>query len=71
MTLDEIRESSKEMLTPAEVAEVLGCDRYSLNLQAKEDIKHGVNSLGFEYAMIGNRMKIPRRAFLRFMEGEK
>lgn len=70
MRIEELRESTKEVLTPSEVADVLGCDRYSLNLQAKEDIKRGVNSLGFEYSMIGNRMKIPRRAFLRWLEGK-
>lgn len=70
MRIEELRESTKEVLTPSDVADVLGCDRYSLNLQAKEDIKRGVNSLGFEYSMIGNRMKIPRRAFLRWLEGK-
>lgn len=70
MTVEEIRASTKEMLTPAEVAEVLGCDKYSINVQVSEDIKNGVNSLGFPTIKIGNRVKIPRRAFLKAIEGE-
>ena len=71
MTLEQIMQSQKEMLTPKDVAEVLGCDPYSINVQVKEDITKGVNSFGFSVLMIGTRVKIPRRAFLRFMLGEK
>ena len=71
MTLEQIMQSQKEMLTPKDVAEVLGCDPYNINVQVKEDITNGVNSFGFSVSMIGTRVKIPRRAFLRFMLGEK
>lgn len=71
MTLDEIRASDKEMLTPADIAAVLGCEPYAINVQAAQDIKDGVNSLGFAFCKIGNRVKIPRRAFINFMEGNK
>lgn len=71
MTFAEIRESTAEMLTPSDIAEVLGCDKYSINLQVSEDIKNGVNSLGFPVIKIGNRVKIPRRAFINFMEGKQ
>lgn len=69
MTLDEIRATDKEMLTPADVADILGCDKYSINIQTAEDIKNGVNSLGFPVMKIGNRVRIPKRAFLKFMTG--
>ena len=71
MTLQDIIQSDKEMLTPKDVAEVLGCDPYTINVQVRQDIAAGVNSFGFSVAMIGTRVKIPRRAFLRFMLGDK
>lgn len=69
MTLDEIMKTDKEMLTPSDVAEILGCDKYSINIQAAEDIKNGVNSFGFPVVVIRRRVKIPKRAFLKFMTG--
>ena len=66
MTIDEIRASDKVMLTPTDVADVLGVQPYSLNLQAKRDIK----ALGFSASLVGTRLKIPRTAFLKWMEGE-
>lgn len=67
MTLQQIMNCDKEILTPADVAEVLGCNAYSITLQAREDAKEGKSSLGFPVIVIGNRTKIPRRSFLRFM----
>jgi hypothetical protein len=71
MTLQQIMDSTKEMLTPKDVAEVLGCDPYTINVQVKQDIAAGVNSFGFPISKIGTRIKIPRRAFLRFVLGEE
>lgn len=65
MTLQEIRASDKVMLGPAEVCEVLGCKAYSINVQAKEDPKR----LGFPVSIIGTRVRIPRVAFLKWLEG--
>lgn len=64
-TLQEIRESEKTMLVPADVAPILGCDPYSINLQAQAD----PSKLGFPVIVIRRRVKIPRDGFLRFMEG--
>lgn len=64
-TLQEIKDCEKEMLTPEDVARVLGCKAYNINLQAKKDPK----ALGFPVIMVGTRVKIPRRGFIRFMEG--
>lgn len=69
MTLEEIRQSEKTMLTPADIAAILGCEPYAINIQVKEDIANGTNSLGFAVVKIGNRVKIPREAFIKFMEG--
>lgn len=67
MTLDEIRNSTKEVLTPAEVAPVLGCDPQDIRLQAKRNPER----LGFNVAVVGTRVKVPRLAFIRWMEGER
>jgi hypothetical protein len=70
LTLDEIRKSNKEMLTPADIAPLLGVDKYSISVQVKEDKQNGRNSFPFPTIRIGTRTKIPRRAFLKAMEGE-
>lgn len=60
--LARIAASGKEMLSPADVAPVLGCNPYAINVAAKTD----PGRLGFPVCRIGNRVKIPRRAFLRW-----
>lgn len=67
MTLTEIINSTKETLSPSEVAEVIGCDPYNITLQVREDKANGVNSFPFPTIRIGTRTKIPRRAFLKAM----
>lgn len=67
MTIEEIRASDKTMLTPKDVSLVLGCHPYSLNVQAKKDIK----ALGFPASLIGTRMRIPRVGFLRWLDGQE
>lgn len=62
MTLEEIKASAKEMLSPADIAPILGCNPYSINVM----VKTAPARLGFPVCMIGNRVKIPRRPFLRW-----
>lgn len=52
--------SEKELLTPADVAPVLGCDPQDIRVTAKQ----APERLGFPVTVIGTRVKIPRRAFL-------
>ena len=66
MTLKEIRESDKEMLTPYDVGEVLGSDPATI----RETAKQRPDLIGFRFCFIGTRMKIPREAFLRWMDGK-
>ncbi len=66
MTFEEIKKSNKDFLIPADVAEILGCSAYSINQQAAKNIK----DLGFNASKIGSRVKIPRIAFINFMEGK-
>lgn len=68
MTLNEIKNTDKPMLLPAEVAPVLGCDAHSIRIQARQ----APDLLGFPVVVIGNRTLIPRRPFLAYIgEGEK
>lgn len=67
MTIDEIRASNKDMLTPSDVAPVLGCHPFAINTQAKVD----PSKLGFPVSLVGTRLKIPRLAFLRWFDGEE
>lgn len=70
MTLDEIKESDKDMLIPADICDILGVDKYSINVQVKQDKKTGINSFPFPTMLIGSRVKIPRKAFIKAMEGD-
>lgn len=63
MTFTEIEQSEKDFLTPTDVAPILGCMSYSINVQAKEDI----TKLGFPAAKIGTRVLIPRLGFIRWV----
>ena len=66
MTLEELKELPKETITPQEAAAVMGCAPYYINKKGKND----PNGLGFPVYFSGNRRKIPKRAFIKFMEGE-
>ena len=63
MTLDEIRNSTKEVLTPADIADVLNADPQDIRVQARTSPE----KLGFPVIIIKSRTKIPRIPFLRFM----
>ena len=63
MTLEEIKASNKLFLTPAEVAPVLGSDPHTVRCTARQRPE----LLGFPFTFSGNRMKIPRLPFLRWM----
>ena len=65
MTLDDLRSMDREFLTPAEVGAVLGCDPQSIRVQAATEPWR----LGDPVTRVGNRTKIPRLAFIKFMEG--
>lgn len=66
MTLDEIRDFPRDYLTPAQVAEVLGADPQDIRVAAKLHPER----LGFNVAVVGSRIKIPRLAFIRWAEGK-
>ena len=68
MTLDDLERLDKECLSPTEVACIIGCDPYNINLQVKADKANGINSFPFPTILLGTRVKIPRRAFIEAMK---
>ena len=66
MTLDDIRSNPKEFLTPREGAPIIGCTPYTINIWAKQCPER----LGFPVNIMGTRVRIPKRAFLRWIEGK-
>lgn len=61
MTLDELALVDREYLTPAEVAPVLGMSQYGVNIAAK------AGKLSVPFIIVGTRVKIAKRPFLRLM----
>lgn len=66
MTLNELRESDKALLTPKEVASALGLDEQGIRVMAHENPA----ALGFPVLITGRKgrsVRIPRVPFLRYM----
>ena len=63
MTIDEIKQSNKTILTPADVAPVLQCDPHWIRLAARQRPE----LLGFPVIVMNSRTKIPRIPFLEYM----
>ena len=66
MSLDDLKRIDREYLTPAQVAEVLGCDPQGIRVWARQRPEQ----LGFPVCIIGTRVRIPKRPFIQFMEGK-
>lgn len=67
MKLSDLKKMNTDVITPNAASKVLGCDPHWIRVAAHQD----KSLLGFPVVLIGNRVKIPREAFIRFMEGEK
>ena len=67
MTMDEIRESRNDMLSPADIADVLGSDPQTIRVTARTHPER----IGYPFTFVGNRIKIPRIGFIRWMEGSQ
>lgn len=61
-----LRERTDIMLTPADVAPILGVDAQSLRVQIDADPA----ALGFHVIHVGRRTMIPRVPFLRYIGAE-
>lgn len=66
MTLSEVECMDATTLTPAQVASVLHSDPQLIRVAARQCPE----LLGFDVIIVGNRVKIPREAFIAFMRGK-
>lgn len=66
MTLEEIKTSDKPFLLATDVAPLLGCNPHFIRRAAHE----APELLGFDVSVLGSRVLIPRKPFLRYL-GEK
>ena len=65
MTLEELEACPKAVVTAADIADILGASPNTIRFQAQECPE----KLGFPVIVMGSRVKIPRKAFLAFMNG--
>ena len=65
MTLRDIAELERETITCKQAAAVLGMGEYTLHEQAIQRPE----SLGFPVLVSGRRVRIPKNAFICFMNG--
>ena len=66
-TLEDIRNTDKAFLTPDDISGVLGSNPQTIRVTARQR----PDLIGYKFTFVGNRMKIPRIPFLRFLEAEK
>lgn len=66
MTLDELEKLDKEILVPADVAQVLGCSPYTINVATRD----GKNPFPFPVIRMGTRVRIPKAPFIKAMRGQ-
>ncbi len=66
MTFEELKSSGKEFVVAADIAKIIGIDPYALILTARE----APEKLGFPCLVVGRRVRFPRRAFIKWVEGE-
>lgn len=62
-TLEELCASEKAFFTPGDICGVLGANPQTIRVTARQR----PDMIGYEFTFIGNRMKIPKIPFLRFM----
>lgn len=65
-TLEEIEALPKEMLIPTDVAPILGCSPYTINVATRD----GNNPFPFPVIRMGTRVRIPKIPFIKAMRGE-
>ena len=66
MTLEQIAAIPSEVLTCTQIAPLLRANPATIHQQAVEMPER----LGFPVIVAGNRVKVPKRAFIRWMEGK-
>lgn len=64
MTYDELKNSDKDILTPADISDILQIHPSRIIDYARD------HTLPFSCFLSGRRVKIPRAAFINWMEGK-
>lgn len=62
-TLEELCASEKLFFTPGDISGVLGANPQTIRVTARQR----PDLIKYEFTFVGNRMKIPKIPFLRFM----
>ena len=62
-TLEDLCASNKAFFTPSDICNVLESNPQTIRVTARQR----PDLIGYEFTFAGNRMKIPRVPFLRFM----
>ncbi|MBE6982885.1 MAG: hypothetical protein E7435_01160 [Ruminococcaceae bacterium] len=63
LTIEELCASEKAFFTPGDVSGVLGSNPQTIRVTARQR----PDLIGYEFTFVGNRMKIPKLPFLRFL----
>ena len=66
MTLNDLEKLDKDMLVPKDIAPILGCAPYTINVLTKD----GHNPFPFPIIRMGTRVRIPKMPFIKAMRGE-
>ena len=66
MTLAELKELDRDVITPAQAAGILKCDPHYIRVAARQCPEQ----LGFPVTILWSRTKIPRIPFIRYIEGK-
>lgn len=65
--LNKLKQMKEDFISAADVAPLLGVHPQSIRSQAQSDS----SKLGFPVSVIGRRVRIPRAAFINWLEGAK
>jgi len=66
MKLEELKEKRPLFVTADDIAEIIGCNPANIRSQAQSD----KDKLGFPVMVVGTRVKIPTKPFLKFIGEE-
>lgn len=66
MNIKELKESKELFVLAKDVAPILHCKEQSIRDQAQKN----PSALGFPVCVVGVSVKIPRKPFIKFWEGE-
>ena len=70
-TLKDIESINRSMLSIMDICDYLECDPHVFRMTVRDDKKHHTDSLGFPVMILGNRIKIPKDAFVQAMKGKE